>query len=166
MIYIKIKKDVYNTDKLEKIKNDYPLSYSRNKALVKVIKSILNNDLKDYPEIDLIITHKNTHTILGRFCGNYIIKHKEYKFIKGNNPYIVLFWHNIETYYNYKCIKGLRSVLLHEFGHFKQWLNHESLGHKNSLHSLATGNADIDLTRHLEYLNLKTKKHIEDWSCD
>ena len=153
-IYLKIGSKIYNETETEKIKAKY-YNYTYFLSILRITKRIIKRDLADYPEIDIIINFKNVHNVLGRFCKNTIIKHKEYNFIKGNNPYIVLFWHCIESYYNYKNVKGFNSVLLHEYGHFKQWLNGERLGHSKGIKARATGQAEKDLRQHISYINQK-----------
>ena len=156
MIYIKIGSRVYKENEVNKMLDDFGLDsmYKHNKALIRVIKNLLNNELKGYPEIDIVINHKNIHTSLGRLCLNNIKGHREYKFIKQNtgNPYIVLFWHCIEYCYTWHSIKGLKSVLIHEFSHFKDWLLNKHLGHGKGLKHRATGNAVNDLQESLTYL--------------
>jgi len=152
MIYIKIGSKVLKESERDCIKSEF-FSGKRFNAVIRSIQRIIKRDLKDFPEIDIIINLKNCHRILGRFCQNTLTKHKEYNFIKGSNPYIILFWHSIESLYNYKCVKGLNSVILHEYGHYKQWLLNERLGHDKTIKHIASGNVDKDLQAHKEYIN-------------
>lgn len=131
MIYFKVNKNVYNELNFNELIAEYPLLHS--KALLRSIKSVLYRHLKDYPNIDIIVNFKDIHTILGRFSVNYLVKHKEYKFIKGNNPYIILYWHSIECYFLKHSIKGLSETLLHELYHFRQWLLNEPLKHSREV---------------------------------
>jgi len=152
MIYLKVGHKILKETEKDNIISTF-IGGKRFYAVIKSIKRIITKDLKDYPDIDIIINLKDIHTILGRFSINYLVKHREYNFIKGDNPYIVLFWHSIENYYTFHCVKGLESVLLHEYGHFKQWLNNDKLQHSKELKHKATGQVEIDLKNHLAYIN-------------
>jgi uncharacterized protein (UPF0248 family) len=135
MIYIKIQKDVYNNLSLDKFIKDYPNFARRYLALHRIIWHTLQNELKDYPDIDIVISDKKQNNVLGRLFLNKIQGHKEYKFIlqKTGIPYIVLYPdHILRYFYNHK-VKGFKEVFLHEFLHFRQWLLNERLEHNRDL---------------------------------
>jgi len=160
MIYFKINKDIYNEVNFNELLAEYPLLHS--KALLRSVKRVLYNELKNYPDIDIIINFKNIHTILGRFSVNNLVKHKEYNFIKGNNPYIILFWHSIESYFCRHSIKGLKEVFLHEFLHYTQWLLNEPLKHNKDIIPAIDNPLKVDsnIKRYSEVLNNRGKNDI------
>ena len=137
MIYFKLNNKIYTEDSLLnhcqdlKINDTYLFNYYRRFLVInRIIKRALNNELKNYPEIDIVINNKKNYSSLGRFCLNYLVNHKEYKIIKKGSPYIVLFTRAIDFEYSFKNVKGLKSTLYHEFIHFKDWLLNNKLGHK------------------------------------
>jgi len=133
MIYLKINKDVYNDLNIETLKKEYPLDFKRYLAIRRIIYRTLKNELKQYPDIDIVIANKNQKIVLGRLCINKWHKRPEYKFIQqgSGNPYIVLYVSHIcEFFYRHK-VKGIKEVFLHEFYHYKQWLLSEPLKHDN-----------------------------------
>ena len=157
MIYYKIKSQIYNNP--ESIKTEYPLYYNRIKALYRVLKNEFKGVLRLYPNIDIYISTKNVHRVLGRFTSKATAEYKR----KGNiYPYIVLYWHNIERFYIWHCVKGFKAVLYHEFLHYSQWLLGQKCKHKKSK-GLAMGitsadNVDIELNiakKHLQRYNFK-----------
>jgi hypothetical protein len=135
MIYLKVNKNVYNNLNLDKFIKDYPSFCSRFIALHRIVFNTLKNDLKDYPDIDIVISDKRQSTILGRFFVNKNKEHREYKFIeqKSGNPYIVLFEDNILKYFSRHKVKGFKEVFLHEFYHYRQWLLNEPLKHNRDI---------------------------------
>lgn len=153
MIYIKINSNKYNELNIDNAIKDYPLLHL--KAIYRIVKNIINKDLKLYPEIDIVINFKYTKIILGRFYRNRIYKGVEYNFI-GNkgNPCIVLFWRCIDDFYLKHNIKGLKKVLYHEYGHFKQWLLTNKCGHNKNIEGTAKINElDNQLILCKQYLN-------------
>lgn len=132
MIYLKINNKVYDNDNLKDFIADYPIeTVKKYLALHRIIFNTLRHDLKDYPDIDVIISDKKQNSVLGRFCVNFLVKHKEYRFIPGNNPYIILFAEHILKYNYRHKIKGFKETFLHEFYHFRQWLLKEKLSLSN-----------------------------------
>lgn len=136
MIYLKVQGQVFNSLNLDKFINYFdPEITSHYLALHKIIFNTLRKDLKEYPDIDIVISDKRQSRLLGRFSLNKNREHKEYKFIpqKSGNPYIVLFEDNILSYFNNHKIKGFKEVFLHEFYHFRQWLLNEDLKHTKDI---------------------------------
>ena len=160
MIYIKIRKDVYNNLNLDKLIKDYPSYAKHYLALHKIIFNTLRKDLKDYPDIDIVISDKKQNYMLGRFFENRLKEHKEYKFIsqKSGNPFIVLYEQSILSYFNRHKVKGFKETFLHEFYHFRQWLLNETIKHNKIIS--AVGNplkVDYNLKVISQALNLRGK---------
>ena len=138
MIYLKIQNKVYNNLNLDKFIKDYPISAGRYLALHRIIFNTLRNQLKNYPDIDVVLTDKRQKYTLGRFIINKNKEHKEYKFIeqKTGIPYIVIYAeHCLEYFYLHK-VKGFKENFLHEFYHYKQWLLNEPLKHSRDLRAI------------------------------
>jgi hypothetical protein len=135
MIYLKIRRDVYNNFNLDKFIRDYPSYAGHYLALHRIIFNTLRNELKDYPDIDIVISDKRQSSILGRFYLNKNKEHREYKFIpqKSGNPFIVLYEDNILRYFNRHKVKGFKETFLHEFYHYRQWLLNEPLKHSRDI---------------------------------
>lgn len=135
MIYIKTKKEVYSNLNLSRLVTDYPIEAGRWLALHRIIFNTLNNELKDYPDIDIVISDKKQSILLGRFFRNKNKGHREFNFIKqkSGNPYIVLYRYSILNYFGKKNVKGLKEVFLHEFYHYRQWLLNEPLKHNKEV---------------------------------
>jgi hypothetical protein len=134
MIYIKIQKDVYNNLNLDKLIKEYPSYAGHYLALHRIIFNTLRDELKNYPDIDIVISNKRVN-ILGRFYENKTNEHKEYKFIpqKSGNPYIVLYENTILRYFYNHRVKGFKETFLHEIYHYRQWLLNEPLKHNRDL---------------------------------
>ena len=151
MIYFKINSEVYNKNNLQKLYTDYPLA--RCKAVYRIIKKQLKTILAEYPKIDIVINYKNATNIMGRLYLNRLYKGKEYQFLGDKNkPCIVLFRYSIDNYYKKHNVKGLLSVLYHEYGHYKQYLKCGKVYHDKRLKHEADNNVDIALKYSKGYL--------------
>jgi hypothetical protein len=135
MIYLKIRKKVYSSLSLNRLITDYPIEAGRWLAIHRIIANTLWNELKDYPDINIVISDKIQQVLLGRFFINKNKGHREFDFIpqKSGNPYIVLYRYSILNYFNKKNVKGLKEVFLHEFYHYRQWLLNEPLKHNRNI---------------------------------
>lgn len=132
MIHFKVNKYTFNENNLDAMRKEFPLIPSR--AIHRVITRCLNNELKEFPEIDVVVNFKWNKTILGRFYPHRLFKGKEYNFLGDNSqPCIVLFMTTISDAYIWHKVKGIRYVLVHEFEHLRQWLNNEKLRHHRNL---------------------------------
>jgi hypothetical protein len=83
---------------------------------------------------------------------NKNIGHKEYNCIaqKTGTPYIILFIHSIFILHTKHKAQGLKETLLHEFFHFKQWLENTPLKHNSILKAI---DKQKDLYRNLKVIS-------------
>jgi len=89
VIYIKQYKNIETKENI---------SCRRDKILYRIVDNTTKKELKEFPEIDIIITHKRKFGALGRFYVSLERCGAEYRFIGSrNNPCIVLFWEGIRT---------------------------------------------------------------------
>jgi hypothetical protein len=121
----------------------------RHKAIKRVINNTINANFMDYPLLDIIITNKKSNRVLGRFYKTRAIKGKEYRINHYNNnkPCIVLFYSFINSYYGKHNVKGIKAIFIHEFIHYKQFINNEPLKHGHGLSHKANKNVNIQLNQ-------------------